>query len=181
MQTTTTTKRPVLSLIAAVARDGGIGRGNELLWRERADQQRFRALTMGSPVIMGRRTWDSLPARFRPLPGRTNIVVTRNAQWQAEGALRARSLDEALALAAGSGAAKAFVIGGAQLYAEALPRADELQLTEIDAAFDGADAFFPSWDRARFAETARERHVSDSGVAYSFVTYARVGERVDAD
>lgn len=160
-----------LSVIAAVARDGGIGRGNELLWRESADQKRFRAVTMGCPVIMGRRTWESLPARFRPLPGRTNIVVTRDPDWRAEGANRAGSLDEALALV--PQAPKAFVIGGAQLYEAALPRADELVLTEIDADFDGADTFFPRWDRAAFERTSCEEHVSAQGISYRFTTYDR--------
>lgn len=166
-----TPARPTLALIAAVARDGALGRHNELLWRESADQKRFRAVTMGCPVIMGRRTWDSLPARFRPLPGRLNIVVTRDAAWQAEGASRAGSLDDALALAAG--AAKVFVIGGAQLYALALPRADELVLTEIDADFADADTFFPPWERSAFEQTSREDHVTAQGIAYRFTSYRR--------
>jgi dihydrofolate reductase len=160
----------ILSLIASVARNGGIGKGNELLWRESADLQFFRATTMGCPVIMGRRTWESLPARFRPLPGRRNIVVTRNRAWHAAGADAAESLDAALALA--QPAPKAFVIGGAQLFALALPRADELVLTEIDADLD-ADTFFPAWDRAAFVQTSREEHVSAQGLPYRFATYRR--------
>jgi len=160
-----------LSLIAAVARDGGIGRGNELLWRESADQRHFRAVTTGCPVIMGRRTWDSLPERFRPLPGRRNIVVTRDPHWQAAGAERVASLDAALA--AVDGAPRAFVIGGAQLYALALPRADELVLTEIDAVFDGADVHFPAWDRGAFELVGHEGHVSPAGVRYRFATWRR--------
>ncbi len=162
--------RPRLALIAAVARNRVIGRGGELVWRESADQKHFRHVTMGCPVIMGRKTWDSLPARFRPLPGRRNLVVTRNGGWHAEGAERADSLDEALALAAG--AAKVFVIGGAELYALALPQADELVLTEIDAELDG-DVFFPDWPRERFALAASEPHVSDSGIGYRFNHYIR--------
>lgn len=165
------THRPTLSLIAAVARGNAIGRRNELLWRESADQRHFRAVTMSSPVIMGRRTWDSLPARFRPLPGRPNIVVTRDAAWHAEGATRAASLDDALAQA--GDATKVFVIGGAQLYALALPRADELVLTEIDADFADADTFFPAWDRSAFDQTSREDHVSADGISYRFTTYRR--------
>jgi dihydrofolate reductase len=164
------TAHPTLSLIAAVARNRGLGKDNALLWRESADQKRFRAVTMGCPVVMGRRTWDSLPARFRPLPGRPNIVVTRDPHWHAEGAQRAASLDDAVSLA--GDAAKVFVIGGAQLYAEALPRADELVLTEIDAEFD-ADTFFPPWDRTAFEQTAREDHVTTQGIAYRFTTYRR--------
>lgn len=159
-----------LALIAAVDRRGGIGLGNELLWRHSEDQQRFKQTTMGHPVVMGRKTWDSLPERFRPLPGRRNIVVTRNAQWSATGADAARSLDEALALAAD--APRVFVIGGAQLYALALSRADELVLTEVDAEFE-ADAFFPAWDRSLFGEVAREPRVDGAGRPFAFVTYRR--------
>ncbi|CAM5797484.1 dihydrofolate reductase [Rhizobacter fulvus] len=158
--------RPALSLIAAVPRNGAIGKDNALIWREPEDLKNFRRVTMGSPVIMGRRTWDSLPERFRPLPGRRNLVVTRNPTWHAEGAEAVGSIDAALALLAGT--AKAFVIGGAQLYALALPRAEELVLTEIDAELDG-DVFFPPWDRAQFACAAR-----DPRAGYSFVTYRRV-------
>jgi dihydrofolate reductase len=162
--------RTILSVIAAVARNGGIGRGNALLWHESADQKRFRAVTMGCPVIMGRRTWDSLPERFRPLPGRRNIVVTRDAAWRAEGAQPAESFAAALALV--EGAPKAFVIGGAQLYALALPRADELVLTEIDADLD-ADTFFPQWDASAFVRTACEEHRTAQGIPYRFATYRR--------
>jgi dihydrofolate reductase len=155
--------RPTLSLIAAVSRNRAIGKGNALLWHEPEDQKHFRRVTMGCPVIMGRKTWDSLPARFRPLPGRRNIVVTRNALWHADGAEPVASIDAALALLAGT--AKAFVIGGAEVYALALPLADELVLTEIDADIDG-DVFFPAFDRARFVESVRETRPG-----FSFVTY----------
>jgi dihydrofolate reductase len=158
-----------IALIAALDRRRAIGRGGELLWTEREDQAHFRRTTMGCPVIMGRRTWDSLPPRFRPLPGRRNIVLTRDAAWRAEGAERAGSFDEALALAAG--ATRVFVIGGAEMYALALPRADELVLTEIDAVFDGADVFFPPFDG--FAESSREARRAADGTRYAFVTYRR--------
>ena len=162
--------RPRLALIAAVPRNRAIGRGGELIFRESEDQKHFRRVTLGCPVIMGRKTWDSLPARFRPLPGRANIVVTRNAHWSAEGATRAGSLDEALKLAAD--AAKVFVIGGAELYALALPRADELVLTEIDAEIDG-DVFFPDWPRTQFRQTSSEPHATAGGVGYRFNHYIR--------
>jgi dihydrofolate reductase len=167
--------KTTLSLIAAVARNGAIGRGNELLWRESADQKHFRAVTMACPVVMGRRTWDSLPERFRPLPGRRNIVVTRDPQWRAAGAEPAASLDAALALA--EGAAKVFVIGGAQLYALALPWADELVLTEIDAEFADAQTYFPAWDKAAFVLATAEDHVSPAGIPYRFATYRRAPAR----
>jgi dihydrofolate reductase len=159
-----------LSLIAAVARNGAIGRDNELLWKEPADQRHFVATTRGHAVIMGRRTWESLPPRFRPLPGRRNIVVTRSAGFDAPGAETVDSLDGALQRL--SGEPLAFVIGGAQLYAQALPRVDEMVLTEIDADFDG-DVYFPAWDRQLFVETAREVHVGANGTHFAFVSYRR--------
>jgi dihydrofolate reductase len=165
--------RPTISLIAAVARNGAIGRDNGLLWRESEDQKHFRRVTMGCPVIMGRKTWDSLPVRFRPLPGRRNIVLTRDTAWRADGADAAASMAAALVLSAG--AAKVFVIGGAQAYAMALPLADELVLTEIDADLSG-DIFFPAWQRSHFARSTQEARRDASGVAYSFNTYTRLGE-----
>jgi len=164
-------KRPAeIALIAAVARNGAIGRGNALVFNEPADQRRFRELTLGCPVIMGRRTWDSLPARFRPLPGRRNVVVSRNPSLQAAGAEVAADLEHALALVAE--APRAYVIGGAELYAEALPLAHTLLLTEIDADLDG-DAFFPPWDRSLFEESSSVGAVSAGGLPYRFVTYTR--------
>lgn len=167
----TTPTRPELVLIAAVAQGGVIGLDNRLPWHLPEDLKHFKQQTMGCPVLMGRKTWDSLPARFRPLPGRMNVVLTRQADWQAEGAVRAGSLDEALAQLAGQ--ARVFVIGGAELYAAALPQADRLVLTEIDATWPG-DAFFPTWNRADFIEVARERHQAASNdFDFSFVTYQR--------
>jgi dihydrofolate reductase len=163
--------RPALSLIAAVARNGAIGRDNALIWHESEDLKRLRRLTMGHPVIMGRRTWESLPPRFRPLPGRRNLVLTRDAAWRADGAEPTPSLDAALALVAG--AERAFVLGGAAAYAQALPHVDRLELTEIDADFDG-DTFFPAWDRAAFTVEARESHTGADGIGYHFVTYQRI-------
>ena len=156
--------------MAAVARGGVIGRGGAIPWRIPEDAQRFRTLTMGHPVVVGRRTWDSLPDRFRPLPGRRNVVVTRNRAWHADGAERAGSVADALRLL--DHAPQVFVIGGAELYAKALPLADELLLTEIDAEVEG-DTFFPSWDRAAFQEESREQHVSETGIPFSFVRYLR--------
>ncbi len=159
-----------LSLIAAVARNGAIGRDNDLLWKEPADQRFFAATTRGHAVIMGRRTWESLPPRFRPLPGRRNIVVTRSARFEASGAETVDSLDAALQCLAGE--TLAFVIGGAQLYAQALPRIDEMVLTEIDADLDG-DVRFPAWDRQAFVEVSRESHAAADGTRFAFVTYRR--------
>jgi dihydrofolate reductase len=159
-----------ISVVAAVARGGVIGRGGTIPWRLPEDLERFKDLTTGHAVVMGRRTWDSLPERFRPLPGRRNVVVTRNPGWSAEGAERAGSLAAALELVESE--PHVFVIGGGQLYAEALPLADELLLTEIDTEIEG-DTFFPSWDRSEFEEVSREPLVSETGIPFSFVTYLR--------
>jgi len=159
-----------LALIAAVGRNGAIGKDGSMPWQLKADLAHFRRTTLGCPVVMGRKTWDSLPTAFKPLPGRRNIVVTRNARWQAEGAEAASSLDNALVLLAGS--ERVFVIGGGELYIQALPRADELVLTEIEAAFE-ADTFFPAWDRKNFVEMSRESHVAEAGWRYHFVSYRR--------
>jgi len=168
-----------VALIAAVARNGVIGHGNELLWKLPQDMAFFKQTTLGNPVIMGRKTWDSIPPRFRPLPGRTNIVVTRQPDWHADGALAAHGFEQALELALESVAAsphglRAFVIGGAELYALALPHADELVLTEIDRDFEG-DARFPEWSRNHFVETGRERHHAEppNDFDFAFVTYRR--------
>lgn len=164
-------KRPTLALIAALDRRRAIGRDGALLWQEREDQQHFRAATIGCPVLMGRKTWASLPPRFRPLPGRRNIVLTRDAAWRADGAEVAASLDAALALCAD--AAKVFVIGGGELYALALPRADELVLTEIDTEFEHPDTYFPAFDGSRFAEVERDERRTADGTRFAFVTYHR--------
>lgn len=163
--------RPSLSLIAAVARNGAIGKDNALLVHLPGDLPRFKRLTMGAPLLMGRKTWDSIG---RPLPGRRNIVITRDPRWQAAGAEPAHSLPAALALVAS--APKAFVIGGAEIYALALPCADELLLTEIDADFD-ADAFFPPWSRNDFEETSRETMAKSQDLSYSFATYTKLKGR----
>ena len=161
-----------LGLIAAVGRNGAIGKDGQMPWTLKADLAHFRRTTMGCPVVMGRRTWDSLPPRFRPLPGRRNLVVTRNPAWQAEGTETAGSLDDALARLCD--APRVFVIGGGELYAQALQRADLLVLTEIDADF-AADTYFPAWDRRAYEEVAREHHTGeDSGWPYAFVTYRRI-------
>lgn len=167
-----------VTILAAVARGGVIGRDGTIPWRIPEDLARFKALTTGHAVVMGRKTWDSLPARFRPLPGRRNVVVTRDPGWEAEGVERAGSLAEALALLEDE--ERVFVIGGAEIYAAALPLADELVLTEIERAV-GGDTFFPAWDRAAFAEVSREERVSEDGTRFAFVTYRRrLRERASA-
>jgi len=163
-----------LVLIAAVARNGVIGRDGALPWHLAADMQHFRELTRECPVLMGRRTWDSLPARYRPLPGRSNIVVTRRPGWTAEGAQAAPSLQAALRLAQlRLGPSKrVFVIGGAQLYREAIPLADALELTEVQTDVAG-DRQFPFWDRGAFDEVSRAPQPTENGLAFDFVTYRK--------
>jgi len=156
-----------IALLAAVARNGTIGRDNQLLVRLPEDLKRFKRLTLGHPMIMGRKTYESIG---RPLPGRRSIVVTRNTTWQAEGVETAHSLDDALQRVAD--APQVFVIGGGEIYAQALPRADVLELTELEQDFEG-DTFFPAWPREQFKEVAREMHTAPEGWAYHFVTYQR--------
>jgi dihydrofolate reductase len=159
--------RPRVCLIAAVARNGGIGLAGQLLVHLPEDLPRLKRMTLGAPVIMGRKTWDSIG---RPLPGRHNIVITRNPAWSAPGATAVPSLG--LALAAAGTAERAFVLGGAEVYALALPCADELELTEIDAELP-ADTFFPAWDRGAFRQTSREDRAAADGLRYSFASYRK--------
>ena len=158
-----------ITIIAAVAADGAIGREGRLLWHLSDDLRRFKRLTMGKPMVMGRRTFESLPGA---LPGRRNIVVTRNASYRAEGAETAPSLEAALAMCAG--AEDVMIIGGAQIYAEAMPLATRMELTRIDATAPDADAHFPSVDPARWRIVATDGPHCDprSAVGYSYVTLA---------
>jgi dihydrofolate reductase len=160
-----------LGLVYARAANGVIGRDGGLPWHLPEDLAHFKAVTLGAPVIMGRKTWDSLPPKFRPLPGRRNIVVTRQADWAGAGAERAGSLPEAVALC--HDAARAWIIGGADLYAQAEPLAQVAEVTEIDQVVEG-DAFAPVLGEG-WREVARVRHVSASGLGYSFVTYHHGG------
>lgn len=155
-----------ISLIVAMASNGVIGANGALPWRIAEDMRRFKALTMGKPCIMGRKTWDSLPKK--PLPGRTNIVVTRDKHFSAEGAIVAHSMDEALALASAEAPDEIMIIGGAEIYKGAMPRATRIHLTEVKGNFEG-DARMEPFDRAVWKETSREQHVSD-GIAFSYVT-----------
>ena len=154
-------------LIAAVAKNGVIGARGKLPWHLPEDLRHFKKLTLGHPVIMGRRTWESLG---RPLPGRDNIVVTRTTGYEAPGASVAASLAAAIALC--SGEPVAFVIGGAEIYAAALALADGLVLTEIQQDFEG-DTHFPQWDRSTWRVSQKETHTAADGVRFDFVLYER--------
>jgi len=152
-------------IIAAVARNRAIGKDNRLLWNIPEDMAHFKALTAGHPVIMGRKTWESLPPRFRPLPGRRNIVISRQADYDAPGAEVAESLE--IALKKASTVALAFVIGGEQIYAQAMAVADRLEITEVELEPEG-DAWFPE-----IAPEAWEKAAQTDGAGFSFVTYRR--------
>jgi dihydrofolate reductase len=158
---------PKVYLVAAVAANGVIGKDGGLPWQLPEDLKHFKRLTLGHPVIMGRRTWESLG---QALPGRDNIVVTSRAGYDAPGAAVAGSLEAALALCAGEPVA--FVIGGSRLFAEALPIAAGLVLTEIQRDFPG-DTWFPAYDRARWREAQREAHAAADGMRFDFVLYER--------
>ncbi|WP_028451426.1 dihydrofolate reductase [Chitinilyticum aquatile] len=159
-----------LALIAAVARNRVIGIENRLPFRLPGDLQRFKALTMGSPMIMGRKTFESLPGR---LPGRRHLVITRNPAWQAEGAEVFASLAEALQACARS--ELAFVIGGGEIYALALPQADLLYLTEVDAEPAG-DTLFPAFERSDWPLLSRsDVQTAPDGTRYTFADYVRAG------
>ncbi|MCP1660998.1 dihydrofolate reductase [Neisseria perflava] len=155
-----------ITLIAACAANRCIGHNNTMPWHLPEDFAFFKAYTLGKPVVMGRKTWESLPKK--PLPGRQNIVISRQTGYQAEGADVVADLPAALALC--SNAEEIIIMGGAQIYAQALPLATDLRLTEVGLTVDG-DAFFPEFSAAQWQETAREAHVSAKGIAYAFVHY----------
>jgi dihydrofolate reductase len=164
-----TQKKPRISVIAALAKNRVIGIENRLPWRLPEDLVHFKALTLNHPILMGRKTFESLG---RPLPGRTNIVITRNTNYRPEGCLVADSIPGAIALCAD--ADEVFFIGGADLYAQAIPLAGRLYLTEVDIEAAG-DAWFPDYDRSAFREVSRESHTCEKGDAlgFDFVVYER--------
>lgn len=165
---------PLIQLIYARAANGVIGNNNQLPWHLPEDMAFFKQKTAGSTVVMGRKTWDSLPARFRPLPGRHNVVVTRQAGWQPEPASEqvsvASTIEGALDTARALGK-PVWVMGGAQIYAQSLPLADEVWVTEIAQDFAG-DAYAPSLG-PEWQEASRQAHTSSNGLPFSFVCYRR--------
>ena len=168
---------PVLALVVARAKNGVIGRAGGLPWRLKSDMALFKASTMGKPVIMGRKTWASL--QKQPLPGRTNIVLSREAELELDGALVCDRFDEALGIAreqaADDGVSEVCVIGGEQIFALALPKAKRLYLTDVDAEVDG-DAHFPAVDESAWREVRREAHPASEADDHAFVF--RVLERI---
>lgn len=161
---------PEIILIAAVATNGAIGRNNQLLWQIPEDMAHFKSLTAGHTVLMGRKTWESLPARFRPLPGRRNIVVSRQHDYVAAGAELADSLENGLKLA--STAEKLFIIGGAEIYTQAMPLAARLEITEVDLSPE-ADAWFPEISAVDWEIQQKNTPPTSGGTGFSFLTYQR--------
>jgi dihydrofolate reductase len=159
---------PAIYLVAAIAANGIIGARGKLPWRLPGELAHFKKLTLGHPIIMGRRTWESLPGA---LPGRENIVVTTQPGYEAPGAAVAASLEAALALCVGEPVA--FVIGGTQLFAEAMPIARGMVLTEIQRDYEG-DARFPDYDRSQWRERQREAHAAPDGTRFDYVLYERI-------
>ena len=161
---------PHIALVVARARNGVIGRDGDLPWRLRSDLQRFKAVTIGKPCIMGRRTWESLP--LKPLPGRLNLVLSKDESFTAKGALVCTTLDEAVEIARETaeedGADEICVIGGTALFAMALPRAKRLYLTEVEAEPEG-DAVFPAFDETRWLEVSSEPHAAGDRDDHAFV------------
>ena len=162
-----------INLIWAQARGRVIGKDGTMPWHLPEDLAHFKRTTLGCPVIMGRKTWDSIPPKFRPLPGRANFVLTRQADWQHDGVQRCGHLREALFLCGHIQPAPpaAWVIGGGQIYEQALPVAHSVVITEIDADFEG-DTLAPGLDSS-WRQAQRESHISSTGLAYSFVTYLK--------
>jgi dihydrofolate reductase len=162
----------IVSLVVARATNGVIGQHGKIPWRIPADMRHFKAVTMGKPCIMGRKTWDSLPKK--PLPGRTNIVLTRDRAFHADGAVVAHTFEEALARAQAEAPDEIAVIGGADLYRTALPLAGRIYLTEVHGAFDG-DVFMPPLDAAEWTEVLREDHPGEEPdhLPHSFITLER--------
>lgn len=163
----------MLTMIAAVTRDNALGRDGDMIFHISADLKRFKSLTMGHPLIMGRRTFESFPNG--PLPGRRNIVITRSSDFSHEGAESFASLESALSAAGDD----AMVIGGGMVYAQAMPLADRLEITEIDALSDGADTFFPAIDPKEWKKESESEWMDDarSGIRFRYVTYIRTIKR----
>lgn len=177
-------------LVWAQARHGAIGRDGTMPWHLPEDLAHFRAITTGAPVVMGRRTWESLPEKFRPLPGRTNVVVSRRADYAAPGAIVTDSLERAIERAAGVAQtepgqsrrpepAMVWVIGGGELYRQAMPFASDLVVTQIELDVPDADTFAPEIDSGWHLTSTSERAISRTGVEYYFERYRRMSEASD--
>lgn len=163
-----------IAMIAAVAENGVIGKDNDLVWSLPDDMKYFMNSTKSHYIILGRKNYESLPPKYRPLPNRTNIVITRQQGLELENTIVVNSLKEALAVCKKNNQEKVFVIGGGQIYEQALSITDSLYITEIQAEFDG-DTFFPKYDKNEWEEVSREQHSTDERheYAFDFVIYKR--------
>lgn len=160
----------MISVIVAVSRTGTIGCANKLLWHISEDLKRFKAITTGHPVVMGRKTFESIG---RPLPGRTNVVITRNPGYRVDGAVTVHSLEEAIGMFPAD--EEVFIIGGGEIYAQSMPVADRLYLTVVDADYNG-DTVFPKWDKSKWREVSREEYARGEKFEhpFAFIDYERI-------
>ncbi len=165
----------IVSSIAAVAENNAIGKNNQLIWRLPSDMNYFKEVTQGHCIITGRKNYESIPEKFRPLQNRTNIVITRQKQYSAPGALVTHSIEEALELARQKKETEVFVIGGAEIYAQTMNYADKLYITEVHHSFEG-DAFFPVIEKKKWKEISRKAHPADEKHkwAYSFCVLVKI-------
>jgi dihydrofolate reductase len=164
-----------ISMIAAVSANGVIGKDNDLVWSLPDDMKFFKQTTAHHHVLLGRKNWESLPIKWRPLPNRTNIVITRNNSYEAAGSIVTNSLEKGLAIAKEANEEEAFIIGGGEIYRLGLPLSDRMYITEIAAEVDG-DTFFPEWDKSKWLEVSRRHHEADErhAFAFDFVIYDKI-------
>lgn len=161
-----------ISMIAAVSANGVIGKDNDLAWHLPDDMKYFKQTTAGHHVLLGRKNWESIPLKWRPLPNRPNIVITRNDQYKADGGTVTDSLENALHIARSANEEEAFIIGGGEIYRLGIPLSDRMYITEIAADVEG-DTYFPDWDKSQWKEISRQHHAVDEkhAFAFDFVVY----------
>ncbi len=157
-----------ISIVVAVAENGAIGRGGDLLWRLPADLQHFKRITTGHHVVMGRKTYESIPPKFRPLPERINIIVTRQKTFKAEGCRVVSTIEEAIQFAEDSGEEELMIIGGGEIYKQIFERTNKIYLTTVKHSFDDADTFFPEIKESEWKEISREQNQADDKHAYAY-------------
>lgn len=164
----------IISIIAAVSENNVIGKDNDLVWRLPNDMQYFMETTKGHHVIMGRKNYQSIPHKFRPLPDRTNIIITRQTDFEAKDCFVVNSIKDALDIARRNGEEEAFIIGGGEIYEQSIDQADRLYITEVKGTFDG-DTFFPEFDRDQWKEVSRIQNKPDDqhNYAYDFVIFEK--------
>lgn len=165
-----------ISMIAAIANDFSIGKDNDMIWHLPDDLQYFKDKTRNHHILMGRKNFDSLGEKYQPLPKRVNVVITRNKEWQHEGVIVFHSVEDGIAFAKENNEEELFIIGGGEIYKEGLKYADLLYITEVDAEFEDAEAYFPEFDKADWKEISREHHAIDERHKFQFdyVVYQRI-------